>query len=80
LQKESVQEVLDFSECSISIELHKRLSECAELYNITGLEKILTETESDNNFSKKLLEHLRKLTNTYDMEAIHRVMETVTKV
>ena len=59
------------------MELLNPLKTAAELYNITGLEKSLTNLEQASESYKPLTEHLKILAGQYDMEEILRVLEKV---
>jgi CheY-like chemotaxis protein len=70
---------LDFTRMSISEDLYGKLKNSAELYNVTNLEKYLTELEKGDEAPKQLSEHLKCLANSYNMEAILKILESVSK-
>jgi PAS domain S-box-containing protein len=72
-------EELDLSEFSIPEDLSEKLKESAEQYNITHLEQALEELQQRDGTSKQLLEHLRQLAKKYNMKAIAKVLESVSK-
>jgi PAS domain S-box-containing protein len=72
-------EELDLSQISIPEDLYEKLKKSAELYNITSCEKTLKELQERDGGSKQLLEHLVRLIKNYDMEAIIKVLEDVSK-
>lgn len=68
---------LDLARMSIPEDLYGKLKDSAELYNVTNLEKYLIELEKGDEASKQLSEHLKYLANSYDMEAILKILESV---
>ena len=69
----------DLSQTSMPEDLYKKVKEFAEQYNITQLENALEEMQQRDGVSKQLLEHLVQLKSKYDMEAILKVLESVSK-
>jgi len=67
-------EDLDFSSFNIPAELLDPLKKAAELYNITSLEKSLTDLGQASESYKPLTQHLKTLANQYDMEGILEVL------
>jgi CheY-like chemotaxis protein len=72
-------EELDLTQISIPEDLYQKFKESAERYNITQLEKALEELQKIDGTSKQLHEHLVQLTKKYDMKAIVKVLESVSK-
>jgi signal transduction histidine kinase/CheY-like chemotaxis protein len=68
---------LDFSKFSIPSDTHQELVNHAGLYSITKLEKLLDELHQSNDHLLPLVEHLKKLNQTYDMTGIVKVLEDV---
>jgi signal transduction histidine kinase/DNA-binding NarL/FixJ family response regulator len=69
----------DFAKMSIPKDFYEKLKDSANLSNITGLEKYMEKLEQNDGTSKQLVEHLRNLTSKYDIDAILKVLERVSK-
>jgi CheY-like chemotaxis protein len=72
-------EELDLSQISIPEDLYQKFKESAERHNITELQKAMEELQQIDGTSKQLHEHLVQLTKKYDMKAIVKVLESVSK-
>jgi len=72
-------EKLDPTQIFIPKGLHEKLKESAELCNITKLEELLKELRQNSEVPKQLVEHLEQLLGKYNIEAIKKVLESVSK-
>jgi CheY-like chemotaxis protein len=70
-------EDLNFSSVNIPEDLLGQLKNSAELYNITNLEKLITELEQTSEVFKPLARYIQTLAKQYDMEAISKVLKTI---
>jgi len=70
---------IDFSEMSIPEDLYTKLKDSAKLYNVTEIERSLEELSQNSEVPKQLVECLEQLLGKYDIEAILKVLESVSK-
>jgi len=68
---------LDFSKIALPENLFLCLKEAAELYSVTELESYLDEVSQLGEDGHLLAEHLRGLSQKYDMEAILNVLSEI---
>ncbi|MBT3922173.1 MAG: response regulator [Nitrospina sp.] len=78
-KKLSSMEKLDLTGISMPEGLCGRMMKSAGLYSITELERNLAELGQNSEISEQLVEHLKQLLGKYDMEAIVKVLESVSK-
>jgi CheY-like chemotaxis protein len=70
---------LDLTRISIPEDLYERMMKSAESYSVTELERNLAELGQNSEVPGQLVEHLKQLLGKYDMEAILKVLESVSK-
>jgi CheY-like chemotaxis protein len=75
----SIQE-LDLTQISIPEDLYNKIMKSAKLYSITALERNLEELVQNSEVPEQLVGHLKQLVKNYDMDAILKVLESVSKV
>ena len=68
---------LDLSKIALPENLFLRLKKAAELYSITKLESYLDEVSQLGADGQLLAEHLRRLSQNYDMEAILKLLSEI---
>jgi signal transduction histidine kinase/FixJ family two-component response regulator len=77
--KISVEQKLNLSSLSIPENLLIPMKNNAELYNITGFEKALSNLMNAGKEYEPLVNHLRSLAQKYDMEEIVKVLKEIKK-
>jgi signal transduction histidine kinase/DNA-binding response OmpR family regulator len=78
--KTSQPKTLDYSQFFIPRDLHVKLKEAAELYNITLFENLLKELTKEDKCLFPLIEHLSTLTADYQLEEIQKILEVVPQI
>jgi len=70
-------ENLDFSEVVLSKEHHERLHNAAELYELSDIEDLLEELESNESSFQGFVTHLNQMLSAYDMDGILEVLKDI---
>ena len=70
-------ETLDFTKVALPADLLSRLKEAAELYNVTQLERLLSEVELLGGDAPLFAEHLRGLSQNNEIEKILDILYQV---
>jgi signal transduction histidine kinase/CheY-like chemotaxis protein len=70
---------LDLDSVYIPEDLHNRIIQSAEMYSITELEKNMAELGRSKEVSEQFVEYLKQLLGKYDMEAIKKVLVSISK-
>ncbi len=68
---------LDFAQFSLPEAIHQKLSDAAEIYHLSHIERVLDEIDRSNIDFKKLSECLRQMLKNFDMEGISKALERV---
>ena len=65
---------IDVTEVVLPDALRARLTEAAELYNLTQLNRCIDEVAQLGGDAHPLAEHLRELARNHDMDGIHTIL------